>query len=202
MIILQNRRQGSLRLVWIFLTVCVYLSAVLMTYPSDASPGAHGPNGEHLTTEQPLATQIKPRFETFSDQFELVAELAADAVVMQLHHFQDNSPVIHAAVEIETANITATALYDEKLQHYRITSPELLSELAKPQPHELVVTVIAADQADLLVASYTPPAAKISIEAHHDQHLPLWIWAAFALMAGVGLLLGRMSRTPARRSSV
>ncbi len=196
MTILLNRLQCSL------LVVCIFLSAGLMSYASYASPGAHGPNGEHLTTEQSSGLQINPRFETFSDQFELVGELFPDSVVLQLHHFEDNSPVTDAAVEIETADVKATAAYDEKLQHYRITAPDLLTQLAKQQAHELVVTVIAAEKADLLVASYTPLPPQLNTEEHHHDHIPFWFWAALGLMAGIGFLFGRMSNHQAVRSSV
>jgi len=196
MTILLNRLHCSL------LVVCIFLSAGLMPYASYASPGAHGPNGEHLATEPSSGQQINSRFETFSDQFELVGELFSDSVVLQLHHFQDNSPVIDAAVEIETADVKATAVYDDKLQHYRFTDPALLTWLAKQQPHELVVTVIAAEKADLLVASYTPLPPQVSTEQQHHEHIPFWFWAALALMGGLGYLLGRMSGHRTVRSSV
>lgn len=190
------------RLYYSLLLLCCFLSAGLMSYTSYASPGAHGPNGEHLTTEQLSGQQLNPRFETFSEQFELVGELLPDSVVLQLHHFHDNSPVIDAAVEIETADVKATAAYDKKLQHYRITAPDLLTQLAKQQAHEMVVTIIAAEKADLLVASYTPPPPLVSTEAHHHESIPFWFWAALALMAGVGFLFGRLSSHRAVRSSV
>ncbi|WP_233078473.1 hypothetical protein [Rheinheimera soli] len=196
MTILLNRLHCSL------LLVCLFLLAALCSFASYAAPAAHGPNGEHLTTEQSSGLSITPRFETFSDQFELVAELFPDAVLLHLHHFQDNSPVIDAAIEIETADLTATAVYDEKLQHYLIKAPELLTQLAKQQPHELVLTVIAADKADLLVASYTPLSTETKTEPHHHEHIPLWVWAALALMAACGFVLGRISQRRAVRSSV
>lgn len=196
MTILLNRLHCGL------LVVCIFLSTGLMSYACYASPGAHGPNGEHLTTEQSSGLQINPRFETFSDQFELVGELLPHSVVLQLHHFEDNSPVMAAAVEIETADVKATAAYDKKLQHYRFTDPALLTELAKQQPHELVVTVIAAEKADLLVASYTPLPAQISTEEHHHEPIPFWFWAALGLMAGIGFIFGRISSHRAVRNSV
>jgi hypothetical protein len=196
MTILLNRLHCGL------LVVCIFLLALLFSDASYASPGAHGPNGEHLTTEQSSGLSITPRFETFSDQFELVGELFPDSVVLQLHHFEDNSPVIGAAVEIETADVKATAAYDEKLQHYRITAPDLLTQLAKQQPHELVVTVIAADKADLLVASYTPVSSSINVEEHHYEAIPLWFWAVLALMAGCGFVVGRISHSRSVGSSV
>lgn len=196
MTILLNRLHCGL------LVVCIFLLALLFSDASYASPGAHGPNGEHLTTEQSSGLSITPRFETFSDQFELVGELFPDSVVLQLHHFEDNSPVLGAAVEIETADVKATAAYDEKLQHYLITAPDLLTQLAKQQPHELVVTVIAADKADLLVASYTPVSSSISVEEHHHEAIPLWFWVALALMAGSGFAVGRISQRQAVGSTV
>lgn len=196
MTILLNRPHCGL------LVVCIFLLALVFSDASYASPGAHGPNGEHLTTEQSSGLAITPRFETFSDQFELVAELLPDAILLQLHHFQDNSPVINAAVEVETADLKATAVYDETLQHYRITAPDLLELLAKQQPHELVVTVIAADKADLLVASYTPVSSPISAEEHHHEAIPLWFWAVLALTTGCGFVVGRISHSRSVGSSV
>jgi hypothetical protein len=183
------------------LVLCTYV-ALGWPFSSAAAPGAHGPNGEHLTTEPSNIGELMPRVETFSDQFELVAELLPDAMVIQLHHFQDNSPVRAATIEFETAEVSASAVYDEKLQQYRITSPELLTQLAKPQPHELVVTIMTEDQADLLVASFTPQSPAIPADHHDHDAIPIWFWTALLIVAAASFVVGRLSRRQAVGSKV
>lgn len=153
-----------------------------------ASPGAHGPNGEHLDTEPSHQHAQLPRFESFTEQFELVGNLGTDALLLDIHWYQDNSPVLGAQVEVETAALSAPAVFDASSGQYRLTEPAMLAAMQQHQLHELVVTVVAADASDLLIATLdTSQAQDIDVhddEHHHDSFSLLWL-----LLTAVGAFL-------------
>ena len=188
------------------LTVGLLLSVLLAVLPALAAPGAHGPNGEHLAGPVVTNTQLAPRFETFSEQFELLAELYDDRLVLHLHHYASNQPVADASLELESAGLTAQARYDSEAGNYEITEPALLQLLQQPQQHELVLTVLTAEHADLLLASFQPSqtATPHASEHEHDHdhqhehdhhkhsHYGRWLAALVLLVlaAGSGYWLG------------
>ena len=162
--------------------------ALLFSLSLLASPGAHGPNGEHLDTEPSHQHAQLPRFESFTEQFELVGNLGTDALLLDIHWYQDNSPVLGAQVEVETAALSAPAVFDASSGQYRLTEPAMLAAMQQHQLHELVVTVVAADASDLLIATLdTSQAQDIDVhddEHHHDSFSLLWL-----LLTAVGAFL-------------
>jgi len=164
------------------------VSALLFSLVLPAAPGAHGPNGEHLDTEPRHQHAQLPRFESFTEQFELVGNLGADVLLLDIHSYQDNSPVLGAQVEVETAALSAPAVFDTSSGQYRITEPAMLAALQQHQLHELVITVVAADASDLLIATLdTSQAEDIDVhddEHHHDSFSLLWL-----LLTAVGAFL-------------
>ncbi|MDP1775890.1 MAG: hypothetical protein Q8K94_04635, partial [Moraxellaceae bacterium] len=79
-----------------------------------AAPGAHGPNGEHLSSDTTgfavNASQI-PSFETFTDQFELVGKLYDSELSIFVSDYATNAPILGAEIEVEVNGVTATATY-------------------------------------------------------------------------------------------
>lgn len=164
------------------------VSALLFSLALPAAPGAHGPTGEHLDTEPSHQHAQLPRFESFTEQFELVGNLGADVLLLDIHSYQDNSPVLGAQVEVETAALSAPAVFDTSSGQYRLTEPAMLAALQQHQLHELVITVVAADASDLLIATLdTSQAQDIDVhddEHHHDSFSLLWL-----LLTAVGAFL-------------
>ncbi|WP_026349165.1 hypothetical protein [Arsukibacterium perlucidum] len=160
-----------------------------------AAPGAHGPDGEHLTTETSQPLSLLPRFEAFSDVFELVGELQPDALVLHLHDYQSNRPLANAQIELETANLSSTANFIADKNHYVIDDPALLAGLQQPGLHEIILTIISSDNADLLTASLDFSAVTNDdhgSEDHHHGHFPWWsLLLPGLLLFGAGMLVGR-----------
>ncbi|HEV8312605.1 MAG TPA: hypothetical protein VGQ23_06025 [Burkholderiaceae bacterium] len=153
-----------------------------------ASPGAHGPNGEHLDAPTAAAAATgggDPRLETFSEQFELVARLQRDALVIDLGRYATNEPVANAKIEIESGASKAQAMFDAASGSFRVTDRALLQSLSSPGTHTLMFTISAGKEADLLEATLRVPAPPAA-----QGGLPLSAWpmaASAVFVAGVAL---------------
>lgn len=166
-----------------------------------ASPGAHGPNGEHL--DAPSAAGVSsvasdPRVESFSELFELVARLRNEALVIDLGRYASNEPVDNATLEVESGAAKAKAAFDAASGSYRVTDAALLQALASPGAHALLFTITAGQDADLLEG--TLQVAAHDAQAPADAGLPASAWPMAAAAAFVGsiALLG-WRRGAARR---
>jgi hypothetical protein len=168
------------------------ISFALKVQVLNAAPGAHGPDGEHLTTATSQQLSLLPRFEAFSDIFELVGELQPDALVLHLHDYQSNSPIINAQIQLETANLSSTADYIADKNHYLIDDPVVLESLQQHGRHEIILTIVSADNADLLTASLNLSATTAYDDAdHHHGHFPWWSLPLGLLVFVAGMLFGR-----------
>ena len=171
---------------------------VLAAAPLHAAPGAHGPDGEHLTTETEHYSALSPRFETFSEQFELVGELRPQQLVLHLHDYQTNTPVVNAAIELEVANLSASARFVADEQHYLLDDATVLAILQQEGRHEIILTVITDTAADLLTASlqYSDDHDEAhdnnySVTAHQHFHFPWWSTLILLAVFITGVLVGR-----------
>ena len=175
---------------------------LLANPPTLASPGAHGPNGEHLDGPATLrATSALPRVEAKSEAFELVAELRATELVIVIDLFESNEPVL----EVENGALKAVAAFRAEQGDYVVTDAALLKSLAAPGEHGLVFTLLAGQDSDLLdgtlvnaagggLTSITAAAnddhghAYGSDDHHHEMERAAWIGggvAALALLGGI-----------------
>lgn len=137
-----------------------------------ASPGAHGPNGEHLDAPgtPALAGAAPPRLEATSAQFELVAQLwPQQELSMLIDRFDTNAPVLDATVEIESGDLKAAARFHADHGDYAVDDPAMLRRLATPGQHPLVITVLADGAADLLHGTLTVAAPDAAHEAAHTH---------------------------------
>ena len=128
------------------LTMLGVLTA-LAASPVQAHPG-HGDDAP-----APAPGDASPRAEAHSDLFELVATVKGGAAVIHLDRFPTNEPVEGASIEVGEGDTTAKA-EPQPNGTYKLTAPWL----GKPGHHDLVLTVTAGDDADLLNASLDLPA--------------------------------------------
>lgn len=160
-----------------------------------ASPGAHGPNGEHLDGPAGAATGGSvPRVETFSETFELVGQLSGGEFSVMIDRYETNEPVLNGNLEVEYKGLKAKAKFHADLGDYAIDDATMLKALAAPGKHALLFTLIAGEESDLLEGT-------LEVGAHTDDthdHRPYWQWIAVALVAiaaiAVALILRRRSR--------
>lgn len=132
-----------------------------------ASPGAHGPNGEHLDGPPAAvaAGLAQPRFEAHSELFEIVGRIEASQLQLYLSRYETNEAVLKAQVEVELGATRAPALFDAEAGSYVLSDKPLLAALAKPGRHALVFTIAAGAETDLLDAS-------LVVAAHGEEAAP------------------------------
>lgn len=157
------------------------LAFVLGTLVSttSASPGAHGPNGEHLDTNQSSTTAAStaPRLDAKSELFELVGRLGGGEFSILIDRFATNEPVLKADVEVESGPHKAKAKFHEDLGDYAVDDPAMLKLLATPGEHAVVITILAGEETDLLEGVLRVGAGQFQEESAHghghdhaDQH--------------------------------
>ncbi len=115
---------------WIAPTSLVTSSATLSGFAAvaSASPGAHGPNGEHLDTNQTgsAAVSTAPQLDAKSELFELVARLDGGELSILIDNFATNEPVLKADVEVESGSLKAKARFHADLGDYAVDDPAML----------------------------------------------------------------------------
>lgn len=147
-----------------------------------ASPGAHGPNGEHL--DGPAAGNAssdgRPRAEGYSELFEFVAHLEPGALTMMMNVFETNEPVDGADVEVEFNGIKEKAKFDPVTGVYRFENAKLIEALSVPGKHPLAFNVTKGDDFDIV-----PGTLQVNADTHpHAAGSSLRWW-----LLGLGLLL-------------
>lgn len=160
-----------------------------------ASPGAHGPNGEHLDGPGNTATAgSAPRVETFSEMFELVGQLSGGKFSVMVDRYETNEPILNSTLEVQYKELKATAKFQPDMGDYAINDPAFLKALSAPGKHALMFTIIAGQDSDLLEGTLevTAPAAE---ERHHTAY---WKWIALAVAAtaliALAIFIGRRRR--------
>lgn len=172
-------------------------STFALSLIAKASPGAHGPNGEHLDSRNVVLTSLNPKFETFTESFEMLGVLLESKLVIYLHDFKSNTPVKNASIELESGEFTAAADYSEELGTYSLTDQAMVELLNKTGEHEIVLTVMTEDNGDLLVGNLSNNRVEhtgVEAEEDHHHHFPWWaVTLSLGFFIG-GFLLGRTTK--------
>lgn len=159
-------------------------AAMLVMSSAFASPGAHGPNGEHLdgqATATGSAASI-PRIETFTETFELLGHLSGGELSIMIDRYETNEPVLNGALEVQYKDLKAKAKFHADLGDYAIDDPKFLAAVSKPGTHPLLFTLVAGEESDLLEGTLT--VAQAADDHGHDHRLNRrWLLAACAAAA-------------------
>ncbi|GAB5381589.1 MAG: hypothetical protein Alis3KO_07890 [Aliiglaciecola sp.] len=176
--------------------MCVVLFSLALPKMGNASPGAHGPNGEHLDTSNSVLASVNPKFESFTESFELLGELFKTQLVIYLHDFKTNAPLEGADIELESGELSASAEYSDTLRAYVLTEQKMLELLSVEGEHEIVLTVMTQDNGDLLVANLSTTKTHTDDEHHDDDHHHIpWFEIFIALLVFItGFLFGRFNK--------
>ena len=150
--------------------------------PVLAGPGAHGPDGEHLSesSAEVAAAAGNPRFETHSEAFELVGELTDLGLRLWVDEYTTNEPVLEADVELELGDLSASLEYRPATADYFLSDSRILQALGEPGDYPLIFTVKATAGLDLLDARLIVAADHI----HEDSGAT----ASFTRLAAYALL--------------
>ena len=181
---------------------CLALAAAS---PAIASPGAHGPNGEHLDAAAPATGTAgsAPRFEATSEDFELVGRLQGGELSMFINRFATNEPVAQAKVEVEFGKLKAVAPFHSDQGDYAVADEAFLKAVSEPGNHSLVVTVVAGPDADLLEGTLQVKAATDDQGHGHGEGAfrSILLVVGFILVGAIGWLLGRRRTAPTAPSA-
>lgn len=163
------------------------LLPLLISGQALASPGAHGPNGEHL--DGPAAVSAGaglPRIEAHSEQFEIVGRLDASSLVLYVSRYETNEAVLGAQLDVEFGALKARAAFEAEPGSYRLSDRKLVDALHQAGSHALVFTVTAGGDSDLLdgTLAVADPAAGSHADAHADTPRSGLRNGAFVILGG------------------
>jgi hypothetical protein len=140
---------------------------------------------EHAAAPVALPQTGNPRASTFSEDFELVAELDGHQLRLYLDRYADNSPVLDASIEVESGAWKASAQLDG--DSYRVADAPFTAGSSNP----LIFTIVTPDSADLLETTLEVPGEVVPTA--HSSRWP-WLAAGAALLAGLALAIALVLR--------
>ncbi|MGX7707097.1 efflux RND transporter periplasmic adaptor subunit [Methylobacterium sp. Gmos1] len=129
---------------------------------------------DHGAPQAPVSKTIAPRGEAASAAFELVAIPRGDALVLYLDRFATGEPIADATLEVETpaGPATAEAAPDGS---YRLAAPWLAKRDPGRDHLDLVVTVTAGGEVDVLPLAVALPKPAEAADARHDHEGEGWV---------------------------
>jgi hypothetical protein len=182
------------------------LALLFLSLSAQSSPGAHGPNGEHLDMEQSNQPIQRPKFEMFTESFEVLGEVFSNELIIYLHDFETNTPTQSASIDLEVGALTASASFDEAQNRYIVNDVSFISALNVSGEHEVVATILTEDNGDLLVGNFVMPEtnaqsdnAEHSHNESHEQgeehhHFPWWALGLSIVVFAFGFFFGRKNK--------
>ncbi|MFC5460530.1 hypothetical protein [Massilia niabensis] len=174
----------------------LFFAAMLAMSAAFASPGAHGPNGEHLDgqTAATGAVATVPRIETFTEAFELLGHLSGGELSIMIDRYETNEPVLGGDLEVQYKDLKAMAKFHADLGDYAVDDPKLLAAISKPGTHALLFTLVAGEESDLLEGTLT--VAEAADEHGHEHGVNRWLLAALAaaVLAVAAVFVARRRR--------
>ena len=135
---------------------------VSVAAPLTVSALAHEGHAHGGEEPKPVVATAAPTLETSSSEFELVVVAQGETLLVYLDRFATNEPVNGATVEITADGEAVTASPVEGEEGvYRLQA----GWLSNPGPHELTVSITAADAVDLLIGTLEIPATVTDEQA-------------------------------------
>lgn len=145
------------------------IAALIVSSTVWASPGAHGPNGEHLDSPSVIAgPDATPRFETFTENFEMVGKLYATEMSVIVDRYETNEPVLNASLVLSLDGTDYTATFHADAGDYAFDQATVVESLTQAGTHELIFTLTHQDESDLLLATLV--TGDQIAGGHHSGH--------------------------------
>ncbi len=173
-------------------TVAAFVAALMAVLMAGTS---HGHEGHDHGPEPVAKTDASPRGAGSSELFELVAIAKGEELVFYLDRFASNEPVTDANIEVETPDGPVAAVASEGT--YRLKA----AWLAKPGHYDLIATVTAGSDTDILPITIDIPDRTIGtpVDAGLLAKAKSWAQLETGMAAAAGLLLGIVIMSVRRR---
>ena len=157
----------------------------LALYAVMLSAFGHG-DEDHGAPAAAISQGVAPRAVAATEDFELVAVLEGQHLVVYVDRYASNEPVANARIEVEGAGLMAPAAEAAPGTYVLDVAAEIPAG-----KHPLAIAVEAGDSADLLSATLdtSHPAAAAHVHGWREQIV--WIVAGLLLAVGVALLAVR-----------
>ena len=179
--------------------IATIMLILTLALPALASPGAHGPNGEHLDgPAASLAASNVPRVETFSELYELVGHLSGGELSILIDRYDTNEPVLNGKLELQYKGLKAQAKFHADLGDYAIDDEKMLKALAAPGKHALLFTFVAGGDSDLLEGMLEVPAV---VHTEHGSGQRWWWLLLIPAVAVSAVFLARARRRQSYRGN-
>jgi len=147
------------------------------------------------TIQPTQPSQAIPRAAAATEDFELVAALESDRLVIYLDRFATDEPVADAKLELESGAFKATAAALSPGVYALPAQP-----FAVPGSYPLTISVEAGELFDLLSLTLEHGATETAASSPSARGAwPVWGASAGVLLAGVGLVAVRRRRQAGRR---
>ena len=131
-----------------------------------------------------------PRAVAASEEFEVVAVLEGNHLVVYVDRFASNEPVAKARVEVEGTGLGGPAK-ETAAGTYVVNLPAAVP----PGKHPMTISIDAGDSADLLAATLdTSLATSAAVHRHGRSEWIVWGAGALSLLAAGALIIVRQRR--------
>lgn len=131
--------------------ILVFLITLFLSF-GDIRSFAHEGHDHGETKPKPEIEVADPRFAVETTLFQLVGRANGQKLTLYLDHFASNAPVLSAIVDI-TAGVDNQVAQEVSDGTYEITS----DWVATSGTHDLIISVTAGDEADLMLAQLVVP---------------------------------------------
>lgn len=157
--------------------------AMAIAFPAWA--GGDASDGHtHAAPEPVLTAATAPRASAATEEFEIVAALEGNQLVVYVDRFASNAPVAKAKVEVEGAGLKGYA--SETAPGTYVMN---VAAATPPARYPLTITIEAGDTTDLLSTTLDTSRPVASNEHVHDwSERVAWIVAGLLLLAASALL--------------
>ncbi|WP_348945520.1 hypothetical protein ABHF33_02710 [Chitinibacter sp. FCG-7] len=144
---------------------------------------AHGDEDHGAAPHPQTLSSAAPSAETATRDFELLASMDGETLIVHLNHFADNRPVANAEIEVESGSFK-TRLKAVSAGVYQASA----APLAKPGEHALALTVLAGEEADLLDTTLKV-AAPLAPQTSKFAGQQDWLVGVGLVVAGLLLIV-------------
>jgi hypothetical protein len=158
-----------------------------------ASPGAYGPNVEHLDVPGGhVHANAAPRVEAFTDSFELLGHLQGNELLILVDRYETNEPVLNAKMDVSFNGSTASAKFDMDQGDYVVNDPQFIKAISAAGRHSLIFTLVVGDESDLFEGTLEVGSADADRGHSRDDRgkrtFSLATWGAAAVLPAIALI--------------